>query len=91
MFESSEGALIYQKYVEMLTLLDEYEDQIYYTWKSQVDNVCQFNLDQPLIQRNDRDGLLSVNFDPKVQCKTVLLSRLGWVMSAGPKAIFQIC
>ncbi|XP_020637559.3 dynein axonemal heavy chain 11 isoform X1 [Pogona vitticeps] len=65
-FESSEAALIYQKYIEMLTLLDQYEDQIYYTWKSQVDNVCQFNLDQPLIKRNNKDGLLSVNFDPKL-------------------------
>ena len=56
----------------MLTLLDQYEDQIYYTWKSQVDNVCQFNLDQPLIKRNNKDGLLSVNFDPKVQFRTVV-------------------
>lgn len=64
--ESSEGALIYQKYVEMLTLLDQYEEEIYYKWKSKVDNICQFNLDQPLMKRNFQDGLLSVNFDPKV-------------------------
>lgn len=67
--ESTEGALIYQKYIEMLTLLDQNEDQIYCNWKSKVDEVCQFNLDQPLIKRSDKDGLLSVNFDPKVQCK----------------------
>ncbi|XP_054847065.1 dynein axonemal heavy chain 11 [Eublepharis macularius] len=64
--ESSEGALIYQKYREMLTLLDQYEEEIYYKWKSNVDNICQFNLDQPLIKRRDKDGLLSVNFDPKL-------------------------
>nr|XP_056713421.1 dynein axonemal heavy chain 11 [Euleptes europaea] len=64
--ESSEGALIYQKYIEMLTLLDQYEEEIYCKWKSKVDNVCQFNLDQPLIKRSDKDGLLSVNFDPKL-------------------------
>ncbi|KAJ6666585.1 hypothetical protein lerEdw1_020308 [Lerista edwardsae] len=64
--ESSEGALIYQKYVEMLTLLDQYEDEIYYKWKSKVDDICQVNLDQPLIKRNFQDGLLSVNFDPKL-------------------------
>ncbi|XP_066487525.1 dynein axonemal heavy chain 11 [Tiliqua scincoides] len=64
--ENPEGALIYQKFVEMLTLLDQYEDQIYYKWKSEVDGICQFNLDQPLIIRNSQDGLLSVNFDPKL-------------------------
>uniref|UniRef100_A0A670JQ67 Dynein axonemal heavy chain 11 n=1 Tax=Podarcis muralis TaxID=64176 RepID=A0A670JQ67_PODMU len=62
----TEGALIYQKYIEMLTLLDQNEDQIYCNWKSKVDEVCQFNLDQPLIKRSDKDGLLSVNFDPKL-------------------------
>uniref|UniRef100_A0A803T5S7 Dynein axonemal heavy chain 11 n=1 Tax=Anolis carolinensis TaxID=28377 RepID=A0A803T5S7_ANOCA len=67
--ESSEAAVIYQKYIEMLTLLDQYEDQIYHKWKSEVDVVCQFNLDQPLIKRNNKDGLLHVNFDLKVCCK----------------------
>lgn len=51
----------------MLTLLDQYEEEIYCKWKSKVDDVCQFNLDQPLIKRSGKDGLLSVNFDPKVQ------------------------
>uniref|UniRef100_A0A803SYF4 Dynein axonemal heavy chain 11 n=1 Tax=Anolis carolinensis TaxID=28377 RepID=A0A803SYF4_ANOCA len=62
----SEAAVIYQKYIEMLTLLDQYEDQIYHKWKSEVDVVCQFNLDQPLIKRNNKDGLLHVNFDLKL-------------------------
>ncbi|XP_060103688.1 dynein axonemal heavy chain 11 [Heteronotia binoei] len=64
--ENSESALIYQKYIEMLTLLDQYEEEIYCKWKSKVDDVCQFNLDQPLIKRNHKHGLLSVNFDPKL-------------------------
>ncbi|KAL8165284.1 UNVERIFIED_CONTAM: hypothetical protein K2H54_038432 [Gekko kuhli] len=50
----------------MLTLLDQYEEEIYCKWKSKVDDVCQFNLDQPLIKRTDKDGLLSVNFDPEL-------------------------
>ncbi|EMP26627.1 Dynein heavy chain 11, axonemal [Chelonia mydas] len=64
--EGPEMALVYQKYIEMLTLIDQYEEQIYCEWKSQVDEVCQFNLDQPLIKRNPENGLLSVNFDSKL-------------------------
>ncbi|ETE64168.1 Dynein heavy chain 11, axonemal, partial [Ophiophagus hannah] len=57
---------IKQKYIEILKLFDQYEDQIYFKWKSKVDDICLFNLDQPLIKRNGKDGLLSVNFDPKL-------------------------
>ncbi|XP_074840744.1 dynein axonemal heavy chain 11 isoform X2 [Carettochelys insculpta] len=64
--EGPETALVYQKYIAMLTLLDQYEEQIYCEWKAQVDEVCQFNLDQPLIKRNPENGLLSVNFDSKL-------------------------
>ncbi|XP_075778340.1 dynein axonemal heavy chain 11 isoform X2 [Pelodiscus sinensis] len=62
---SLETALVYQKYIELLTLLDKYEEKVYGAWKAQVDEVCQFNLDQPLIKRNPENGLLSVNFDSK--------------------------
>lgn len=64
--EGPEASLVYQKYLEMLTLLDSYEDHIFNEWKTEVDEVCQFNLNQPLIKRNLENGLLSVNFDPKV-------------------------
>ncbi|XP_075778342.1 dynein axonemal heavy chain 11 isoform X4 [Pelodiscus sinensis] len=63
---SLETALVYQKYIELLTLLDKYEEKVYGAWKAQVDEVCQFNLDQPLIKRNPENGLLSVNFDSKL-------------------------
>nr|XP_006007896.1 PREDICTED: dynein heavy chain 11, axonemal [Latimeria chalumnae] len=64
--EGPEAALVYQKYLEMMTLLDQYEEEVYYEWSKGVDEVCQFNLDQPLIKRNPENGLLSVNFDPKL-------------------------
>uniref|UniRef100_A0A7M4FBW4 Dynein axonemal heavy chain 11 n=1 Tax=Crocodylus porosus TaxID=8502 RepID=A0A7M4FBW4_CROPO len=64
--EGPEASLVYQKYLEMLTLLDSYEDHIFNEWKTKVDEVCQFNLNQPLIKRNLESGLLSVNFDPKL-------------------------
>uniref|UniRef100_A0A8C5F0M4 Dynein axonemal heavy chain 11 n=1 Tax=Gopherus evgoodei TaxID=1825980 RepID=A0A8C5F0M4_9SAUR len=64
--QDPETALVYQKYIETLTLIDQFEEQIYCKWKSQVDEVYQFNLDQPLIKRNPENGLLSVNFDSKL-------------------------
>lgn len=51
--------------MEMMTLLDQHEDLVYHKWVSGVDETCKFSLDQPLIKRT-ADGLLSVNFDPKV-------------------------
>ncbi|XP_032902051.1 dynein heavy chain 11, axonemal [Amblyraja radiata] len=61
--EGPEAGIVYQKYMEMLTLLDEYEEQIYLSWASNVHIICQFNLDQPLIKRNSETGFLNVNFD----------------------------
>ncbi|XP_043921477.1 dynein axonemal heavy chain 11 [Protopterus annectens] len=61
-----EAAVVYQKYMEMLTLLDQYEEQMYIEWTCGVDNICQFNLHHPLLTRNPEDSLLSVNFDPKL-------------------------
>lgn len=59
-------ALVYQKYVEMTTLLDQFESRIYNEWKSNVDEICEFNLNQPLVKFSAINGLLCVNFDPKV-------------------------
>ncbi|XP_078394996.1 dynein axonemal heavy chain 11-like [Cetorhinus maximus] len=61
--EGPEAGTVYQKYMEMLTLLDEYEEQIYFAWTSGVHAICQFNLDQSIIKRNFETGFLSVNFD----------------------------
>ncbi|KAG7469713.1 hypothetical protein MATL_G00131750 [Megalops atlanticus] len=64
--EGAEMELVYQKYVEMLTLLDQYEAKVYSSWCSGLDQVCQMNLDQPLIKRNGSTGFLAVNFDPQL-------------------------
>ncbi|XP_064146127.1 dynein axonemal heavy chain 11 isoform X3 [Loxodonta africana] len=63
---SPDDALAYQKYVEMTTLLDQFEHRIYNEWKSNVDEICELNLNQPLVKYSAIDGLLSVNFDPKL-------------------------
>uniref|UniRef100_A0A2K6TF76 Dynein axonemal heavy chain 11 n=1 Tax=Saimiri boliviensis boliviensis TaxID=39432 RepID=A0A2K6TF76_SAIBB len=59
-------ALVYQKYVEMTTLLEQFENLIYNEWKSNVDEICEFNLNQPLVKFSSINGLLCVNFDPKL-------------------------
>ncbi|XP_059027314.1 dynein axonemal heavy chain 11 [Mustela lutreola] len=64
--ESADDALVYQKYIEMTALLDQFENRIYNEWKSNVDEICEFNLNQPLIKFSAINGLLSVNFDPKL-------------------------
>ncbi|KAM5302539.1 dynein axonemal heavy chain 11 isoform 2-T2 [Glossophaga mutica] len=64
--ESPDDALVHQKYVEMTILLDQFEKRIYNEWKSNVDEVCEFNLNQPLVKFSAINGLLSVNFDPKL-------------------------
>uniref|UniRef100_A0A8C4PUN9 Dynein axonemal heavy chain 11 n=1 Tax=Equus asinus asinus TaxID=83772 RepID=A0A8C4PUN9_EQUAS len=63
---SPDDALVYQKYVEMTTLLDQFENRIYNEWKSNVDEICEFNLNQPLVKFSATNGLLAVNFDPKL-------------------------
>lgn len=64
--ESPEAGFISQKYAEMLKFLDQYENQTYCESKVQVDEICQFSLDQPVIKHNPQNHLLSVNFDPKI-------------------------
>uniref|UniRef100_A0AC11AZA8 Dynein axonemal heavy chain 11 n=1 Tax=Ovis aries TaxID=9940 RepID=A0AC11AZA8_SHEEP len=64
-WESPDDTLLYQKYVEMTTLLNQFEDHIYNEWKSNVNEICEFNLNQPLVKFSATSGLLSVNFDPK--------------------------
>ncbi|XP_044534788.1 dynein axonemal heavy chain 11 [Gracilinanus agilis] len=64
--EGPDGVLLYEKYIEMLHLLDQFGDGIYAEWKRTVDEICDFNLKQPLIKHDVTSGLLSVNFDPKL-------------------------
>jgi dynein heavy chain len=51
----------------MTTLLDQFESHIYSEWRRNVDETCEFNLNQPLVKFSPINGLLSVNFDPKVR------------------------
>ncbi|XP_062977556.1 dynein axonemal heavy chain 17 [Elgaria multicarinata webbii] len=63
---SSEAKLIYAKYEEIIRLLKGYREKIYEEWINRVDRDCQFNLEQPLIQRNPVTTLISVNFNKEL-------------------------
>ncbi|KAM4581026.1 dynein axonemal heavy chain 11 [Odontesthes bonariensis] len=53
-------------YMEMLSHLDQYEEDIYSEWCNGLEQACLINLNQPLIYRNPTSGLISVNFNPKL-------------------------
>ncbi|CAH6779586.1 Dnah11 [Phodopus roborovskii] len=64
--DSPDEAAVCQKYAEMTSLLDQFESHIYNDWRRNVDETCEFNLNQPLVKFSAINGLLSVNFDPKL-------------------------
>ncbi|TMS10512.1 Dynein heavy chain 11, axonemal [Larimichthys crocea] len=53
-------------YVEMLSLLDQYEEDIYSDWCNGLEQACLINLNQPLLSRHATSGLISVNFNTKL-------------------------
>lgn len=63
---STEAKLIYQKYDEMMDLLRKYREKIFQDWVAGVDQDCDFNLGQPLIQRDRGTNLVRVNFSKAV-------------------------
>uniref|UniRef100_A0A671UPK5 Dynein axonemal heavy chain 11 n=1 Tax=Sparus aurata TaxID=8175 RepID=A0A671UPK5_SPAAU len=53
-------------YMEMMCLLDQYEEDTYSDWCNGLEQACLINLNQPLLCRNTSSGLISVNFNPKL-------------------------
>ncbi|XP_028842651.1 dynein heavy chain 9, axonemal-like isoform X2 [Denticeps clupeoides] len=43
-----------------------YSDKLYETWTKSVGEISEYNLNQPLMQRDQRTQLLSVNFSPQL-------------------------
>ncbi|XP_076016721.1 dynein axonemal heavy chain 11 [Genypterus blacodes] len=89
----AEMACEYGMYTEMLSLLDQHEEDIYSNWCNGLEHTCLFNLNQPLISRNISSGLISVNFNPKL---TEILKDVKYIQTlsqvtipAGAMAIFQ--
>nr|XP_029133801.1 dynein heavy chain 11, axonemal-like [Labrus bergylta] len=62
----AEGVGTVNEYMELLSLLDQYEEDIYSNWCNGLDHTCLINLNQPLLSRDTQSGLISVNFNPKL-------------------------
>ena len=65
--ESQETKDVYDHYDKMLELIGQFERKVYDEWTSGVDEACSFNLNQPLITRNEDTKLIAVNFDNQVK------------------------
>nr|XP_019948992.1 PREDICTED: dynein heavy chain 11, axonemal [Paralichthys olivaceus] len=65
-------------YMEMLRLLDHYEEGLYSDWCDGLEQTCLMNLNQPLLSRNASSGLVSVNFNPKL---TEVLKDVKYIQS----------
>ncbi|MCJ8738611.1 hypothetical protein PDJAM_G00037760 [Pangasius djambal] len=61
--DTDEVKLVCQKYDEMMDLLHNYCDRVYAQWSAKVDIDCKFNLGKPLLLRNQKTNVLSVNFN----------------------------
>uniref|UniRef100_A0A672SY14 Dynein axonemal heavy chain 17 n=1 Tax=Sinocyclocheilus grahami TaxID=75366 RepID=A0A672SY14_SINGR len=64
--ESADGKETIQKYDELMQLLKGYSSKLYDVWTSSVAEKSQFNLQKPLISREQRTRLISVNFSPQL-------------------------
>ena len=59
---SDQAEIVFKKFDQMDELITEFEKKIYAEWVATVDQACSFNMNQPILKRNDR-GVLAVNFD----------------------------
>ncbi|XP_069511343.1 dynein axonemal heavy chain 17 [Ambystoma mexicanum] len=61
-----EAKLVYNKYEEMMALLQKYRETTYSKWQDRVDEESRFNLQQPIIVRDPKTNLISVNFNKEL-------------------------
>ncbi|GFN78401.1 dynein heavy chain 9, axonemal, partial [Plakobranchus ocellatus] len=66
LMDSERAKLVFTKYEEMMTLLGQWDQEVYSDWTKGVDEACSFNLKQPLLTRNEETNLIAVNFDPQL-------------------------
>jgi dynein heavy chain len=62
--DSEEASIVTTKYNEIYNALDAYEKQVFNMWSLTISDESEANLQKPLLVR--KDGLIGVNFDPKV-------------------------
>ncbi|KAJ3096963.1 hypothetical protein HDU97_005410 [Phlyctochytrium planicorne] len=61
---SEEANIVKTKYTELYDLLETYERSVYNKWSDTIIDESEANLNKPVLIRNN--GLIEVNFDPKV-------------------------
>ncbi|XP_004857611.1 dynein heavy chain 9, axonemal isoform X1 [Heterocephalus glaber] len=64
--ESAEGKRMIQQYEDILSLLEKYETRLYEDWCHSVSEKSQYNLSQPLLQRDPQTKEITVNFNPQL-------------------------
>ncbi|XP_007433956.1 dynein heavy chain 9, axonemal, partial [Python bivittatus] len=75
--DSVEGKRMVQKYEDLIQLLERYQEKLYEEWFQTVSVKAQYNLNQPLIQRDSKSKLITVNFDPQLVSVLREVSYLG--------------
>ncbi|KAM4674546.1 dynein axonemal heavy chain 17-like [Amazona ochrocephala] len=63
---SPEAKLLSKKYEEMMGLLQGFREEVYMEWVQGAGKDCHFSLEQPLILRDPKSSLLSVNFSKEL-------------------------
>lgn len=63
---TAEAKLLSKKYEEMMELLQGFREEVYVEWVQGAGKDCHFSLEQPLILRDLKSSLLSVNFSKEV-------------------------
>ena len=64
--QGEDAKLVYTKHEEMMDLLNGWDKDIYSEWTAGVSEACSFNMNQPLVMRNEETKLIQVNFDPQL-------------------------
>jgi dynein heavy chain len=62
--QSEEATTVITKYNEIHSALEAYEMTVFNKWSASISDESEENLQKPILDR--KDGLLGVNFDPKV-------------------------
>ncbi|NXD86338.1 DYH9 protein, partial [Halcyon senegalensis] len=89
--DSAEGRRVMEKYEEMIWLLDKYQEKLYVDWCQTVSDRSEYNLTQPLLKRDPKTKLITVNFDPQLVSVLREVSYLsGSLMGAIPPTAAEI-
>lgn len=64
--QTADAKRVEDKYHELNKLVDQFIEDLYKEWASNVSEASKFNLNQNLITRNPKNKLIQLNFNPQV-------------------------